>query len=223
MPIYLCLSDSIYIHISDSQAQLWIAAPIIVVSDHTHMRICATSDNNVIWQRRSHVSFFRLLYFPHTLSSCARCKHLISQTAVWQNDGSSVRGDWCNIYLLWQRWQIPIWHKWHIRCKHEDVVSWMQKKKSALSNSYNNKSFHMKEIIWDEPHSAASWLHPYYTVFVFRWNDRQPDERFSSVSELMSIHTNRPENAYQVTIHIHWARACRCKQEADLSSLQSVA
>lgn len=42
-----------------------------------------------------------------------------------------------------------------------------------------------------------------------------PHKRFSSVSEIIPVHTNTPENVHNVTIHVHRAHALRCKQETD--------
>lgn len=32
----------------------------------------------------------------------------------------------------------------------------------------------------------------------------------STVSEIMSVHTNTRENTYYVNVHVHWARTYRC-------------
>lgn len=35
------------------------------------------------------------------------------------------------------------------------------------------------------------------------------------ISEIISIHTNTPENAYHITTHVHWACMCWYEQKAD--------
>lgn len=40
--------------------------------------------------------------------------------------------------------------------------------------------------------------------------------------KMIAVHTNIPENTYHMIVHVHWARMCRCKQEADTLQLQKI-
>lgn len=42
--------------------------------------------------------------------------------------------------------------------------------------------------------------------------DLHPDKSCSTVSEIISVHTNKIENTCQMAIHIHLACLCLCKQ-----------